>query len=191
MAENFGELVAAARATRRLRFGALARLLLGPEARAKQISRMAMRLVSIERDGRRDRRLVAEIIRVLDIDRHEATELLARERAEQLATWQRWTVEPVDPVLHVAALPGVWISRQLAGMSEVHAVGVASHFAREKRLRVCLALDRRLSVWFDELGVEYARTEAMPGDTMTPLMTIGGHRVVFRSESEFNSSDPL
>lgn len=182
MTETFGTLVATARRNRHLTFGDVVRLLLGPYPTPKQISRVAARVVGVERHGRRDRRLVRDLIRVLDLDGVIAAEALDRERRDQLAEWQRWISDPVDPVMHIHAMAAVWITRQLRGERSEDALRIASTFAREKRLRVCLAIDRRTSVWFDEMGREYARTEATPASNPSPRMTIGGQTIVLETK---------
>lgn len=182
MTETFGTLVATARRNRRLTFGDVARLLLGPNLTPKQISRMAARVVDVERHGQRDRHLVRDLIRVLDLDGVIAAESLDRERRDQLAEWKKWIGEPVDPVMHVRAMAAVWITRQLRGESPESALRIAATFAREKRLRVCLAINRRISVWFDETGSKYARTEATPASDLSPRMTIGGHSIVLETK---------
>ena len=51
----------------------------------------------------------------------------------------------------------------------------ASEFARERQMRVCLVLSRRVSVWFDEQGSFQFATEAVPGgEPNEPYMKIGG-----------------
>jgi hypothetical protein len=180
--KTFGTLVATARWNRYLTFGDVARLLLGPNPTPKQISRMAARVVDVERHGRRDRRLVRDLIRVLDLDGVIAAESLDREWRDQLAEWETWISEPVDPVMHIRAMAAVWIARQLHGESPERALRIAATFAREKRLRVCLAIDRRTSVWFDERGREYARTEATPVSDPSPRMTIADHAIVLETK---------
>ena len=49
----------------------------------------------------------------------------------------------------------------------------ACEFAREHRLRVCLVVSRRLSVWIDRSGGVEARTEATPD---VPNVPVGGLR---------------
>jgi hypothetical protein len=55
----------------------------------------------------------------------------------------------------------------------------ASDLARERGFKVCLVISRRISVWYDARGVEYARTEATPEMPCEPFAVIGGKRVQF------------
>ena len=53
----------------------------------------------------------------------------------------------------------------------------ASEFAKERRLRVCLVLSRRVSVWFADDGSFQYATEAVPGgEPNQPYTKIGGRR---------------
>ena len=54
-----------------------------------------------------------------------------------------------------------------------------SDVARERKLKVCLVLSRRVSVWFDTEGRESGRSEATPEMPCEPYATIGGKRVQF------------
>jgi hypothetical protein len=65
-------------------------------------------------------------------------------------------------------------------MTETFGTPVAT--ARRNCLRVCLAIDRRTSVWFDERGGEYARTEATPVSDPSPRMMIGDHAIVLETK---------
>lgn len=182
MSEEFGDLVRLERVSRNLRFGGLARLLLDRDATSRQISRMARRLVDIERGGRRDKRLVAQLVRVLELDVGVVSDVLTAERAQELERWHAWLTAAVDPVMHFRAIPGVWITKKLAEVSTADALTIASEFARDKRLIVCLAVDHGLSVWFDQKGREYARVEAAPGQLPTPRMMVRNHPFVLESE---------
>jgi len=59
----------------------------------------------------------------------------------------------------------------------------ASDVAKDRKLKVCLVLSRRVSVWYDTEGREYARTEATPELPCEPFMRIGGRKVQFDFES--------
>ena len=179
--DDFGDLVRSERLRRGLRFGELARLLLDPHATQKQISRAAQRLVDVERSGRRDRRLVAQLVRVLHLDPAVVSHVLAEENAREQERFRECLSEPVDPILHIRALPGVWITKRLTGADAGEAFEIAASFAREKRLTVCLAVDRTLSVWFDRGGREYARVRTTSNDEPKAHTFVGGRRIVFET----------
>jgi hypothetical protein len=50
----------------------------------------------------------------------------------------------------------------------------AATFAKEHRLRCCLVLSRKISVWFAEDGSVSSVTEAVPGEANSPAMRISG-----------------
>lgn len=55
----------------------------------------------------------------------------------------------------------------------------AAEVARDRRMKVCLVLSRRVSVWYDTDGREYGRTEATPELPCEPFVMLGGRRVQF------------
>lgn len=176
---EFGELVRQERVKRNLRFGGLARLLFDRDATPRQISRMAQRLVDVERRGLRHNGLVAQLIRVLHLDAALVSDILTAEKAREDEQRRTWSDEPIDPAMHIRAIPGVWITKRLAGVSTAEALTIASEFARDKGLVVCLAVDRRLSIWFDQHGQEYAHVPTTAEDQPKVHSIIGGHRLAF------------
>lgn len=55
----------------------------------------------------------------------------------------------------------------------------SSNVARDRKLKVCLVLSPRVSVWYDTEGHEYGRKEATPDLPCEPFVTIGSRRVHF------------
>ncbi len=55
----------------------------------------------------------------------------------------------------------------------------ACAYAKQHGRKVCLALSRRHSVWIDQSGMIYARTEATPDDPNVPFMRSKGSRRMF------------
>lgn len=180
--DDFGELVRFERLKLGLRYGEVARRLLGHGATLKQISRLSQRLVEIERTGRRDKRLVARLVALLHLDPVSVSVLIDAEKHRELQRFREWMAEPVEPVLHIRAIPGVWIAKRLPGFSTDDALRTAADFARQKRVIVCLALDRSLAVWFDREGREYARVATTATDEPKVHTFVSGHPVLFEAD---------
>jgi hypothetical protein len=89
--------------------------------------------------------------------------------------------EPVRPYVVVRILPAVYQRIELPD----HALGpeaaeaFAANVARERRMKVCLVLSRRASVWYDAEGNKTGRLEATPEWPCAPYAVIGGKRVQF------------
>ena len=68
--------------------------------------------------------------------------------------------------------------------THAQAEAFACEYARTHRLRVCLILSRRHSVWIDEEGKVYARTEATPDKPNMPWMQLRSdkRKFLFRSQ---------
>jgi hypothetical protein len=78
-------------------------------------------------------------------------------------------------------MPAVYARRALPAEVTTHeqAEAWACEYARQQRLRVCLVLSRRHSVWIDALGVVESRTESTPGERNTPWMKLQGNKRKF------------
>jgi hypothetical protein len=167
---SVGDLVAQHRAELQLSFGQLARLLGATSSR--QTSRLSRRIVRIEREGSvLERRLIFRLGAVLEIDKTTLEEAFDAERAEERRQWLRWVNESVPALLHIRAMPTIWYTRELGHISEEAATQIASAYAKKERSSVCLAVNRKLSIWFDKTGAETARTEAGPSIPSARLTT--------------------
>jgi hypothetical protein len=182
---HVGELIHEARLRRRWSFGDLARSC--GAATAKQTSRIAQRLVLFEREGVRDRQLLQKVIAALDLDQVVVLELLHRQRVEELEEWRSWADEPAPIELHVHPFAGFWYRHPLPveiEHDELRAVEYARQMTKgREQMRVVLALSRRVALTFAG-GQLVARTEATPGRSMTPFVTIGGQPVEFATSEE-------
>jgi hypothetical protein len=189
MANHIGAVIHEARTRRSMSFGDLARRCSAVTAR--QISRIASRLVLFEREGVRDRKLLQKVIAALDLDPSMVNELLRRQRDEELAAWSAWADEPVPMELHV---------RPFAGFSYRHPLPVeiaadellAIEYARQKtegrdELRTVLAVNRRRSIVFAR-GEVVGTIEATPEHSSIPFVQIGRRRIVFETTSADDQS---
>ena len=112
---------------------------------------------------------------VLEIDQATVNGLLQ----EDLEDWLKWANEPVKPYLVVRLMAAIYSQTELPDeiRSAEEAERYASEFAKEHRLRVCLVLSRRVSVYFDDDGSFQYASEAVPGgEPNQPYTKIGGGR---------------
>jgi hypothetical protein len=180
-----GRVIQEARIRRSMSFGDLARSC--GAVTPKQTSRIAQRLVIFEREGVRDRNLLQRVIMALDLDPQVVVDLLDRQRVEELAEWNRWANDPVPMELHVRPFAGFWYRQALPveiAADELRAIEHAQQMtAGREELRVVLAVNRRVAFTFAG-GQLVAQTEATPGRSMTPFVTIGGRRIEFAASEE-------
>ena len=120
-----------------------------------------------------------KLMAALDIDQATVNGLLQKD----LEDWLRWANEPIRPYLVVRLMAAVYSQAELPDevRSVEEAERYASEFAKERRLRVCLVLSRRVSVYFAANGsFEYA-SEAVPGgEPNQPYTKIGGRRCLMQ-----------
>jgi hypothetical protein len=158
---SVGELISRHRADRKLSFGDLARILGAISPR--EVSKLSQRIVRIEREGNLiERRLIFRIGAALEIDPATMEQAFDDQRAGKIRRWLRWVNEPVPVFMRIKAMPTIWYARELGYISEDEAIRIASAQAKEARSPVCLAMNRKLTIWFDRTGEETGRTEASP-----------------------------
>jgi hypothetical protein len=182
MARNLiGEMVAKERQRRRWGFGDLARRLLGETPSQRQISKMSMRLVALEREARWSVELLERVMAILQLDPVVVSQMMERQRREELAEWEAWIAEPIEPQLICKIMPGIWLSRPLPETitTEEQAIEYAREFSK-KAATVVLQWERRASHWFSA-GEYQGRREARPDRMGTPFMTVGGQPFLLRS----------
>jgi hypothetical protein len=98
---------------------------------------------------------------------------------KDLEDWLTWANEPIKPYLVVRLMAAVYSQLELPDevVSVEEAERYASGFAKQHRLRVCLVLSRRVSVYFDADGSFEFASEAVPGgDPNQPYTRIGGRQ---------------
>ena len=155
-----------------LSFGQLARLI-----GYKNVSGGSNRIQAIERGGKVRPDLLGKLAEALEV----GTDEIRREAFKDYEDWLAWASEPVRPHVVVRLLAAVYQRVELPddALAPEAAEAFAADVARERNLRVCLVLSRRVSVRFDAGGRESGRSEATPELPCEPYVTIGGKRVQF------------
>lgn len=175
-----GRMIADERARRGWRYGDLARAACGAGT-PRQISKVSQQLVLFEREGVRDRSLLAKVAVALDLDPIVVDDLLRRQHEEELARWREWLEEPVPMTIHLQAIPGFWVQLPLppeTADDELEAIEYTRELTVGGARLVVLALNRKVSLTFAN-GQLIATREATPDASVTPYMLIGGKGVVF------------
>jgi transcriptional regulator with XRE-family HTH domain len=168
------------RVDRGLSIGQLARLL-----GYRNVSKGCNRIQGFEGGGKVAPDLLARLASELAITPDEIRHALG----EDYRDWLAWANQPVRPHVVLRYLACVYQRIELPddALDPEAAELFASDLARERRFKVCLVLSRRISVWYDATGREYARTEATPEMPCEPYAVIGGKRVQF----DFGGSNVL
>lgn len=184
MAENrVGRLIHEARIARSMTFGDLARRC--GAMTAKQVSKIAQRLVLFERESVRDRKLLQRVVAALDLDPQLVVELLDRQHVEELEEWNRWADEPVEMELHVRPFAGFWYRHELPEeimADELRVIDYAKQMtANRDELHVVVVVDRRRSLSIAH-GEVVAMMEAKPNVSLRPYVVIGGQRIGFEAK---------
>jgi len=139
----------------------------------RNLNKGVRRVQTFERSGEIDGRLFQKLAAALEVDQATVNRLLQ----EDLEEWTKWVNEPIKPYLVVRLMPAFYSQAELPDEIESveEAERYASEFARERRLRVCLVLSRRISVYFADDGSFQYASEAVPGGGPNePCMIIGG-----------------
>ena len=161
-----------------LKLGQVA-LLVGYQHSARSLSHGCNRLLKFEQTGIINDQLFRKLMAVLEIDQATVNERLQ----EDLADWLKWANETIRPYIVMRLMPAVYSQAELP--DEVRSVEdaerYASEFAKERRLRICLVLSRRVSVYFADDGSRQYASEAVPGgEPNQPYTLIGGRRCLMQ-----------
>jgi hypothetical protein len=150
---------------------------LGPLAEAiglKNRNKGSRLILQFEREGIVSDDLLAKLIRTLELNEDEIARAMEKDQEE----WEAWVFEPVPMRMIVRLVAAVYCLRPIPDeiTTPEEAVAYARNFAKNKHFRVCLALNRRESVWIGEDGEVRCRTFAKPGLPNIPYTTLGGRR---------------
>jgi transcriptional regulator with XRE-family HTH domain len=142
----------------------------------KNVSKGANRITAFERGGGIHADLCCKLADVLGIDHLTVDRLMEEDRRQFFAEWNAWASEPIRPYLIIRLMAAVYSPHDLPEeiQSVEEAEAYAAHVARTRRLRCCLVLSRRISVWIEADGSISGATEAVPGEPNTPVTRIGG-----------------
>jgi transcriptional regulator with XRE-family HTH domain len=150
------------------------------------VSKGANKICRFEREGIVTEELLAALADALGIDFPTVESLIEQDRQEYLRAWEAWVAEVVPIRVVVRYMSAIYGSIKKPGDITTHAQAeaFACEYARKHHLRVCLALSRRHSVWIDEEGMVYARTEATPDKPNVPWVQFRSdrRRFLFRIE---------
>ena len=157
-------------------------LKLGQVARTlgyRNVAKGSRRVQAFEQTGEIDSRLFTKLAAVLEVDQATVNRLLQQD----LEDWTKWANEPIKPYFVVRLMPAFYSQGDLPDevKSVEEAERYASEFAKERRLRVCLVLSRRVSVYFAADGSFQYASEAVPGGgPNVPCMVVGGRKCLTR-----------
>jgi transcriptional regulator with XRE-family HTH domain len=169
---HLGECFRKRRTEKNLSLGQVARLL-----GYQNVSKGANRIQAFEGGGKVAPDLLGKLAEVLEIGSDEI-----RQRVyEDYKDWLAWASEPVRPYVVVRLMAAVYQRVDLPddSIEFEKAEAFAADLARGRRMKVCLVLSRRVSIWYDAEGKEAGRLEATPQLPCEPFMTIGRRRVQF------------
>ena len=118
------------------------------------------------------------------IDLAALEELLVKERLERLRWWEAWVDQPAPMQMIFRVKLTVFLSKLLPPeiISNEQAEAFACDFARQHRIRVCLVLSRRRSIWISADGEVEARIESTPEQPDLPLLRLVGNVSIFLVE---------
>ena len=158
---------------------------LGPLAETigyKNRNKGARLILNFEREGIITEDLLQKLIAAIEIDRETMIEAMEKDKAE----WEAWINEPVPMQMIVRLVAAVYLRHPIPAWitTPEEAEAYARNFAKEKHFQVCLALNRRESVWIKEDGEIKGRTIAKPGQPKIPYATLGGGRKFLFSATE-------
>lgn len=116
----------------------------------RNLSKGANRLHRFEFTGKIRQDLLEKVIAALKIDMQPVEELVLKDRD----AWEQRANELVPMRLIVRFMTAVYCEQPLPAeiTTQEAAVEYACQFARQHRLRCCLAVSRRLSIYFDQDG---------------------------------------
>lgn len=117
------------------------------------INRGVQRLHIFESEGIITEELLQKVVEVLGIPDRDLNRLIEQDRQDLHRRFEEWCRDSEPPHLVVRLIPGVY--KRVWVPDSVPAEQVeqyASATAAEEQKRVCLVLNRRDSVWFDEEG---------------------------------------
>jgi len=149
----------------------------------RNIAKGARRITCLGQTGLAKADLVVNVGEALNLDWMTVEQLAEDDRRERLREWEAWASEPVPMQLVVRLMAAVYSRNVIpADITALEAEALACQFAREHRMRVCLVVSRRISVWINAQGEVESRTDATPSCPNVPVMAVKGWRFLFDLE---------
>jgi len=137
------------------------------------------RITALEEQGQCDEMLWQKVSAALQLNEDDVRQALDRD----WEAYQAWLDEPVPMQVILRLMPAIYVPVPLppeAANDPAKAEAFACEVARTRKMRVCLAVSRRLSVWINEQGEVYSRTEARDRMPNVPYSQIGNKKFWFR-----------
>jgi hypothetical protein len=153
----------------------------------RNISKGSNRIFQFEREGIIHDDLLVKMAKVLGIDWSTVEKLAQQDRQDHIEAWTKWADEPVPMKMVVRLMATVYshcrIPEEITTPKE--AEKYASAMARLRKMRICLVLNRRQSVWIGADGIVERRTDATPfGEPNLPWMALkGGRKFLLKCDS--------
>jgi hypothetical protein len=141
-------------------------------------ARGCRRIKDLEEKGQCDEILWQKVSAALQLNEDEVRQALNRD----WEAYQAWLDEPVPMQVILRLMPAIYAPVPLppeAANDPAKAEAFACEVARTRKMSVCLAVSRRLSVWISEHGEVSSRTEARDGMPNAPYTQIGAKRFWF------------
>ena len=170
MTSHLGKYVRRQRERQGLNRGQLARSL-----GYRNISKGVRRILDLETQGSCAARLWARVQDVLGLDQSD----IEHAASQDWADYQAWLDQPVPMELVLKLIPAVYLNVRLpaeARSDEVKAETYACEVAEARKLKACLVVSRRLSIWINEKGEVYSRTSPSLDRANRPYMELGRKR---------------
>lgn len=145
----------------------------------RNVSKGARRVHLLEQGEAVPPDLLAKLTPLYGVDPSVVEELIAQDRAEAVAAWERWADEPVSVQVVVRCLPGVYGTQSVPpGLTEDELIAHCRGLARRIGKRVYLVLSRRLTINFGESGEITSRNVASLDLDPRPSMRLGNKSFV-------------
>ena len=155
----------------------------GSSLRLQKSQQGSRRINEFEHGDSVHRDLLLKMADVLGLDRATVEALVEEDRRQFFEEWSEWANEPIQPHLVVRLMAAIYspidLPDEIESVEEAEAF--AADFSKTHRLKSCLVLSRKVSIWFAEDGSVSSVTEADPGEPNIPYMRIGGRECVMKS----------
>ena len=167
MRTELGDLVRDARLNQRLTPQGVARRM-----GYRNVNKGARRVERLERTGIEAPVFIGELAAAVGCDLGQAADLAARDDVARRSAFEAWLNVP-QPLQLFRTVVGLAIGVELpAGPTEEEAIAFAVNLQRKERVRMCLVLDRRRSIWILEDGARHLTQTTMDRPN-SPYNTVG------------------
>ena len=142
------------------------------------VSKGANRIQTFEQGGDIQQDLLMKLATVLEIPQESVEQLVEEDRRQFFAEWSEWANTPIQPYIVLRLMAAIYSHVDLP--PEIESVEEAEAFAaelsRSRKMKCCLVLSRKISVWYDFDGRRMFVTEAVPGQPNSPYSRIGNKK---------------